>query len=218
MQAACSYVMSYFCFMFLLNILLHKLEQLDRELFLTINKRWANSLFDEVMPFLRKSVHWAPLYLFILVFVLVNFRLKGLWWSVFFLCTVAITDMSGTYLFKHNFQRIRPCRDPDLAGNIRLVLNECAGGYSFISNHAANHFGMAVFFVLTFRHLLGRWIWTAFAWAASIAYAQVYVGVHYPADVLSGAFVGTTAGLFTSHLFNKRFRFANFENQPTGSS
>lgn len=204
--------LSYICPMFFLNTFLQKLEQLDRDLFITINRRWANSFFDEIMPFMRQSVYWAPLYLFLVAFVLINYKIKGCWWAVFFLCTVALTDLTGTYLFKHNFERLRPCADPDFSGQVRLLLDNCAGGYTFISNHAANHFGMAVFFFVTFRSVLGKWAWIAIAWASTIAYSQVYVGVHYPADVLSGALLGALYGTATGYLFNKRFGFAIFDN------
>lgn len=167
------------------------------------------------MPFLRTALNWAPLYLFVIVFVLVNFKLKGLWWIVFFLCTVALTDMTGTYIFKHNFYRLRPCADPDFYMHVRLLLKQCAGGYSFTSNHAANHFGMAVFFFISMKHIAGKWAWLAIAWAASIAYAQVYVGVHYPLDVFCGAIIGSCFGFLTGTIFTKRFGFAIFDNQPT---
>ena len=192
-----------------------RLDEMDRHLFTLINGQWTNSLFDAVMPFLRTPMYWAPLYLFMLVFVLLNFRLKGAWWAILFLSTTAITDLSGNYLFKKTFERLRPCNDPELYSQVRLLVDNCGSGYSFVSNHAANHFGMAIFFILTFRQTLGRWTWLALLWAASIAYAQVYVGVHYPLDVLTGALLGTIAGLATATLFNKQFRFVNFDNQPT---
>jgi len=187
----------------------------DRYLFEKINSDWANPVFDVIMPFLRNSSSWIPLYLFLLVFVLLNFKVKGIWWSVFFLSTVALTDMTGTYVFKHEFERLRPCSDPDFAEHVRLVLKQCGGGYSFISNHAANHFGMATFFFITFRKVLGKWIWAGLFWAASIAYAQVYVGIHYPLDVLAGAMLGLVFGISTGTLFNKRYGFAIFDNQPS---
>ncbi|MGQ0739800.1 MAG: phosphatase PAP2 family protein [Bacteroidota bacterium] len=188
----------------------------DQALFKKINSDWANPLFDTVMPFLRTSLNWAPLYLFVLVLVLHNFKLKGLWWALFFLVTVSLTDMTGTYVFKHNILRLRPCRDPEFFQQVRLLLENCSGGSSFTSNHAANHFGMAAFFFISFRHIIGKWAWLGLIWAASIAYAQVYVGVHYPLDVLAGALLGLTFGCITGHLFNKRFGFAIFGNQPTG--
>ena len=190
----------------------------DQALFEFINGECANPLFDAVMPFLRNSNSWIPLYALALGLVLYKFRWNGLWWALFFIATVALTDSTGTYVFKHNIERLRPCRDPEFIGHVRLVLKQCAGGYGFISNHAANHFGMAVFFIVTFRRILGRWVWLALAWAISIAFAQVYVGVHYPLDVLAGALLGTGYGLLTGTLFNKRVRIAIFDHQPTGSS
>lgn len=184
----------------------------DQQLFEKINGSWCNPLFDVIMPFVRNYLVWAPLYLFLLVFILVNYKTKGIWWAVFFLATIALTDMTGTYFFKHNFHRLRPCSDPDFADHVRLLINRCAGGYSFISNHAANHFGMGIFFYITFRHRF-KWAWVGLAWAFVIAYAQVYVGAHYPADVLCGGLLGFIFGAATGSLFNKRFGIAIFDHR-----
>jgi undecaprenyl-diphosphatase len=192
----------------------HKLEQLDQWLFVKLNTDVSNPLFDNLMPFMRNGMHWAPLYLFFGVFVLLNFKHKGGWWILFFIATVALTDMIGTNVFKNNFGRDRPCADPDFAMHVRLLI-QCTGrGNSFISNHAANHFGMAAFFFITFRPVIPKWAWIGFLWAGLIAYAQVYVGVHYPLDVLAGALLGLMAGLLTGKLFNKRYGFAIFDHQP----
>lgn len=195
-----------------------KLEQWDQWLFIKLNSELTNPVFDIVMPFMRNGMNWAPLYLFLGVFVLVNFKSKGVWWILFFIVTVAITDMGGTYLFKHNFDRLRPCKDRDFFFHVRLLINDCSGGNSFISNHAANHFGMASFIFCTFRSFLKKWAWIGFAWAGLIAYSQVYVGVHYPLDVVAGTLTGLIAGFLTGKLFNKRYGFAIFDNQPTISS
>ena len=122
--------------------------------------------------------------------------------------------MTGNYVFKHGFERLRPCNDPEFYLNVRLLLNHCGGGYSFISNHAANHFGMAAFFFITFKHLFKKWTWIAMFWAVMIGYAQVYVGVHYPLDVFCGALLGLAFGITTGSFFNKRFGFVIFDNQP----
>ena len=207
----------YFCAMFFLNIW-QSLEQWDQSLFVRINNDWTNPLFDSLMPFMRSSNHWLPLYLFLLVFVILNFGNRGMWWFIFFICTVALTDMTGTYLFKHNIQRLRPCNDPEMIMQVRLLLKKCAGGYGFISNHAANHFGMATFFFLTFRKIIPKIAWIGFAWAALVAYSQVYVGVHYPLDVVSGAVLGLLLGNLTAYVYNKRFGFTIFDSQPTAVS
>lgn len=192
-----------------------QLEKLDQWLFIKINSGSANPFFDSLMPFMRYPLNWAPLYLFLGAFALLNYKGKGAWWILFFICTIALTDMTGNHLFKQNFERIRPCGDPDFFYNVRLLVNHCSTGYSFISNHAANHFGLAAFFFLTTKPLLKRWAWIAFAWAALIAYAQVYVGIHYPFDVLAGALLGLLLGTLTGTIFNKRYGFAIFEPQST---
>ena len=183
---------------------LQKLQQWDETLFTAINTGTANPFFDILMPFLRISFVWAPLYLFIIVFVIQNYKIQGLWWIVFFLATVAFADMVGTNVFKYNIQRIRPCNNPELLPHLRLLVI-CPSGWGFTSNHAANHFGMATFIFFTFRHIFKKWTWIAFVWAGAICYAQVYVGVHYPGDVAAGAALGISFGLLTSYLFNKFF-------------
>ena len=201
-----------------MNILLGILPTLDRFdhwLFQKINTEWTNSFFDFLFPFLRAQYFWMPLYLFVFVFVALNFKRNWWWWIVLFLCTVALTDMTGTRLFKNIFQRLRPCDDPTIASSMRLLLKECAGGYSFISNHAANHFGLATFFYFTLKHYLPRWTWTVWLWACAISYAQIYVGVHFPLDVIAGTVLGILFGFATAMFFNKKFGFANFDRQPT---
>lgn len=193
----------------------HKLNEWDQWLFIKINSILTNPVFDAILPFMRESKHWAPLYLFLLVFAWLNFRAKGGWWSVFLLATVALTDMTGTYVFKHTFDRIRPCNDPDFFMNVRLLVDHCSRGYSFTSNHAANHFGIAMFFYITMKPLLGKWAISGFIWAGLIAYAQVYVGVHYPLDILAGSLLGLIFGTFTGRLFNKRYGIVTFDHQPT---
>lgn len=178
------------------------LQKLDESLFRLINQNLSGPVPDAVLPYLRNSVYWIPLYLFLFVFVAVNFRKHALWWIVFFIVTVAIADMTGTRLFKYGFERIRPCNAPEMQENLRLLV-PCPSGYGFISNHAANHFGMATFIFLSLRRHIGRWAIAAFIWAGAIAYAQIYVGVHYPLDIIAGACWGLLAGTITGSVFNK---------------
>ena len=208
----------YFCAMVVLASLWQQLIEWDRAFFIKLNSEWTNSLFDNVMPFFRTSNHWLPLYLFLLVFALVNFKNRGWWWFVLFLCTIAIADLTGNYLFKHNIQRLRPCSDPEMIDRVRLLVDRCGAGFSFVSNHATNHFAMAAYFYFTFRKLLPSWAWIGWLWAALIAYAQVYVGVHFPLDVIAGAALGTLLGMLVASFFNRRFGFTIFDNQPTAIS
>lgn len=198
--------------MFLIqSSLLHKLEQWDQWLFIQINNYQSNPFFDSIMPYLRIAYFWIPLYLFLLVFIPANFKNRGWWWCLIFLCTVSLCDMTSTNLFKNVFHRLRPCADIDFFQNVRLLVDSCGGKYSFTSNHATNHFGMATFIFVTLRPVVKKWVWLAFLWAAIIGYAQVYVGVHYPFDILGGAAIGFLFGWMLGTFFNKRFGFVNFE-------
>jgi membrane-associated phospholipid phosphatase len=175
----------------------------DSRLFLWLNQQLVNPLFDAVMPFFRDSFFWTPLYLFIIVFVFLNFGRRGWWWLLAFLTTVAITDLTGTYLFKETVQRIRPCNEPSLAGQVRLVIRSCPGGYSFLSNHAANHFGLATFLVYSFGRIFNPWVYVFYLWAVLISFAQIYVGAHYPSDIVGGAALGFVAGHFTAQVYRR---------------
>jgi len=156
----------------LLNII-NTLMDADRWLFKKINSTWVNDLFDAVLPFLRESNHWLPVYIFLLVFVTLNFR-NGWWWVLFYTCTVAITDMTGTNLFKHTIKRLRPCTDPDMVEQVRLAFIPCSGGYSLISNHAANHFAMATFVYLSFKKTFNTpYLRLIFLWPLLVSYSQV---------------------------------------------
>ncbi|RYZ57311.1 MAG: phosphatase PAP2 family protein [Chitinophagaceae bacterium] len=181
------------------------LQDWDTRTFLALNNGLANPFFDTVLPFFRDSVFWAPLYLFILLFVFFNYGTRGIWWTLAFLSTVALADLTGTYVFKETIQRIRPCNEPMLAGQVRLVIHACPGGYSFLSNHAANHFGLATFMVLSFKHTFKPWIYLFYLWALLICFAQLYVGVHYPSDILAGMLLGTLAGFITATVYRQNF-------------
>ena len=182
-----------------------RLQDWDRSLFLTLNHDLVNPLFDTVLPYFRDSVFWSPLYLFIMAFMMMNFGKKGIWWGISFVATVAIADLLGTYAFKETIQRIRPCNDPVMSEQVRLLLQRCPGGYSFLSNHAANHFGLATFMVLTFKPIFKQWVYLAYLWALLICFAQIYVGVHYPTDIIAGALLGTAAGYLTASVYRHNF-------------
>jgi membrane-associated phospholipid phosphatase len=183
--------------------MLKVITRFDQWLFIKINSDGQNSFFDTVMPFLREPTFWIPLYFFLLLLLLINFKQKG-WWAVAFtIITFAITDSFSSRVLKPLVGRIRPCGDPDFSFNVRLLAG-CGGNGSFPSSHAVNHFGLAMFLFILLHSVAGKWAYLFFLWAAIISYAQVYVGVHYPTDVIGGAFIGCFLGWVTGTLFTKK--------------
>ncbi|MCO6496792.1 MAG: phosphatase PAP2 family protein [Chitinophagaceae bacterium] len=175
----------------------------DFYLFHKINKEWSNSFFDAVLPFLREPTFWVPFYLFLAVFVVLNFKVKGLWWILGFLLLASVSDFTSSSIIKETFFRLRPCRDPAVMWDIRFIVKYCPISSSFVSSHAVNHFAISTFIFATFRKPLGNWWALILLWAAMICYAQVYVGVHYPVDVLAGSIYGIFLGGIAAKIFNR---------------
>ncbi len=181
----------------------HILNHWDQWLFLKINTEWTNKFLDSVYPWYRDSNTWMPLYLFLFLFSVLNFGWRIWPWILFFILTVTLTDQISSSFIKSWINRTRPCHDEALINQVHLLLNYCPGNGSFTSSHAANHFGAAFYIFYTMRDYFKKWTYLFFVWAATICYAQVYVGIHYPLDVIGGAILGSGIGTFTSFVFNK---------------
>jgi membrane-associated phospholipid phosphatase len=191
---------------------LHTIDLLDRKLFFIINQQWSNNFLDAVLPYWREANIWVPLYLFFIVFVLLNFGKKGWWWILAAIGTTALSDIISSGIIKGNIMRLRPCQNYEIAHQIRFLVNYCPQSSSFTSSHATNHFAFAMFVVATLKKHTSAWMYALFVWAGIVCYAQVYVGVHYPIDVLSGGLLGCLLGLFAANSFNK---FAGFNRLST---
>ncbi|MEO5681344.1 MAG: phosphatase PAP2 family protein [Chitinophagaceae bacterium] len=189
------------------------LDAFEKKFFFFINNSMANPFFDTVMPFLRESNLWVPLYLFLLVFATLNFGKRGLLWMLFAICTAALCDLVSSHLIKDHIFRLRPCQNAALAQQIRILANYCPRSSGFTSSHATNHFGLAMFIVVTFRSYTSRWVQLFFVWAAIICFAQVYVGVHYPFDVISGALLGSFLGYIIAKFFNNYAGLVSLQNK-----
>jgi len=176
------------------------LIELDKSLFLGINQGLSNPFFDFLMPVLRNPYTWAPLYLFILIFSIKNYRKRGFILVLFFLMSFGLGDFFSASVIKPGVMRVRPCNDMQFKEQVKVRVR-CGSGYSMPSSHATNHFAMGVFLLMVFRRKWKPIVWLALAWAISISFAQIYVGVHYPGDILVGSILGILIGLFTSSLF-----------------
>lgn len=191
--------------------MLETLLELDYALFQLINQEWHTALLDAILPYWREKTTWIPLYLAVIVYAIWNYRWQGLLMVAMLLATVGLADTMSSKVIKKNVERLRPCKNPHLKSDVKLLV-DCGSGYSFTSSHATNHFAIAIFLVLLWRrrHPFLRYILPF--WAASIALAQVYVGVHYPLDILVGSLLGILIGVlgFRLYLFTSRRLYPNF--------
>lgn len=180
------------------------LQHIDEQLFLLINREWANAVFDTILPPIRDKMFWVPMYVVLAGIILYAYRLRGVWMVLLLLANFGASDQLSSAVIKPAVGRIRPCNDEAFSDSVTLRIDACGGGKSFTSSHATNTFAFAVMCILLFRRRY-RWVTpVALLWAFSISYAQVYVGVHYPLDILGGAALGT---LISVILFNIAHRY-----------
>ncbi len=168
--------------------MLDKLLEADKNLLLAINK-WHAPWLDSLMIVLTQTLAWLPLYIVLLYAVIYMYK-KSSWLPLLTIAlTVVLTDRITSGLMKPYFARLRPSHNPELAGQLHLVNGYTGGLYGFASSHAANCFGvaLAVWLILRSKYPHTGWL---FLWAIFMSYTRLYLGVHYPSDVLVGALIG----------------------------
>jgi len=175
------------------------LIHLDTRIFLLLNG-WHSQTFDGIMWWVSGKTTWWPFYVLLLGFL--GWR-KG-WQLVpmvlFIALVITLADQTSVHFFKNVFHRLRPCHEPSLEGLVHLVNGKCGGKYGFISSHAANSFGLAA---LLFFWVRERWFTAIMiAWAVLVGYSRIYLGVHYPGDILGGSLWGLLCGWVGYILFS----------------
>ena len=179
------------------------LFQLDTFLFYVINKDLANPLFDWLMPFVTKKEHGFPLWIAVYIMLLWKGGKKGRIAALLIIPVIFASDQLSAQVLKPLFERIRPCVALE---NVRL-LTGMKTSYSFPSAHATNIFAAATFFTLFYPK--GKWAYLTLALLVSIS--RVYVGVHYPSDVIAGAIVGWIIGWIVFQILKQLIlRFPRF--------
>lgn len=171
--------------------MIDQLNQWDTALFLFLNGK-HNAFWDVVMYWLSDKWIWIPLYVFFIYLMIRYYKSKAVWVILTIFAVIGLSDFISVNLFKNVFMRLRPCHEPSLNGMVHLVNNYCGGEYGFYSSHASNHFAIATIVSLFIRNHVNRiWIIALFMWAGAISYSRIYLGVHYPGDVIAGALAGT---------------------------
>jgi len=167
------------------------LERLDQQLFLYLNSCYS-PFWDTVMAAISGILIWVPLYLAILIYLGVKYKRKFIVILLFIILGATLADQLSVQMFKNVFLRLRPCHEPSLQGLVHLVNGRCGGMYGFVSSHATNSFNVAM---LSLLFIWKRWFSVSIiVWALAIGYSRIYLGVHYPGDVICGSFLGILIG------------------------
>lgn len=169
--------------------MLHELAALDRELFITLNNAGVSWL-DDIMVLITGVAIWIPLYLGIAYLFFKHFKTADavIFLALCILCVV-LCDQGTVQLFKLRFERLRPCQVAEIRNQMRFLGANC-GLYGFVSSHAANTFGFALLAGSILKPKLPKALPLLLIWAVIVSYSRIYVGVHYPGDILGGAIFG----------------------------
>jgi len=180
------------------------LDKIDRSIFLFLNGIHS-PFWDKVMFWISGDTSWIFLYIIMLIGLAVKYRWKMIFIVIAISLTITASDQFSVHFFKEVFERLRPCHNLEISELVHLVNNHCGGKFGFVSSHAANTFALAMLTSGLFRNKYFTWF--IFIWAAIVSYSRIYLGVHYPGDIIGGALLGVFIGwlmLFLFNVFNKK--------------
>lgn len=188
--------------------MLEKLLSLDTQLFIYLNSLGSET-YDGLWLVITKQVYWTPFFLLLLFLIYKKIGLQKTAYLLLFVAVLVLATDQITNVFKYSVQRLRPCNNPEINSFIRVV--EVRKSFSFFSGHAANTMAVASFLYFIFKKKF-KYFGLLFFWPLIFAYSRIYLGLHYPLDILSGYLFGFLIG----YLMYRTYLFALKKNFPKG--
>ena len=177
------------------------LYSIDVNLFYFINRTLANPFTDFFMPFITELNHWKVFYAIMFLYMIIGGGRRGRIAAFSIILLIAVSDQLSSNLIKDLVQRIRPC---NVLPDVHLLVG-CTKSYSFPSSHAVNNFAAAVFLSKFYPRFRVSFYIGAFLMAVS----RIFVGVHYPSDVVAGTIIGIAVGIvfvYVWNILNKKYK------------
>jgi len=177
-----------------------RLNEWDTKLFLYLNGK-HNSFFDVIMYWASDKVFWFPFYAILLIIVIKHFKKRSILILLHIAALITASDQISSNLLKNTIKRLRPSHEAALQSLIHLSKAGPGGPYGFVSSHASNSFALFVFLSFLLPASFKPLKYILLFWALLVSYSRVYVGVHYPGDVICGALLGSILGWLFSKLY-----------------
>ena len=194
--------------------MIEEILKLDSNLFIFLNNL-GNPNFDFFWIGLSKNEFNIIIYLTATIIYIrttkkyINYNFKNFLIFILSVTTLIILADQSSNLSKDFFQRLRPCYNDMISESVRLVKDSCGGKYGFFSAHASNSFSLAIFFGLLFKRDSSLLIYFFTFIAFLISYSRIYLGVHYPIDIIIGGIVGIMNGILINRVFLYIIHFFN---------
>jgi undecaprenyl-diphosphatase len=183
--------------------MLELLIETDQQIFLTLNAmHWG--VTDFFWSQFSKNIIWLPLYVWLIFLIWNEYKIQ-IWKVLLSISLLILVSDQTSNLAKNGFQRLRPCHDALIGPQTHTVNNNCGGSYGFFSGHAANSFAIFAFITSLFRKKHRNIERVMLAYAILVSLSRIFLGVHYPLDILAGAITGLLYGAMFGQLFLQYF-------------